>query len=396
MDATEKLNLELHSLTIFHSLLKDEVISALGELLGCPGETPSECVTRYSAFAALLYKHGGSLTDHILELALADENSYAAMRARKEAIPARLEEALNHELGILERIAGLTPESFKSAMNYDGYLAPWETRSVDFAEVYRQRMDNIGKFGSGIYAKYHMFTVKDGGITPVAYPDPVRLADLKCYERERRLVQDNTLALLAGKPAANVLLYGDAGTGKSSTVKALVNEYRGEGLRLIEVRKNQFRGIPEIVEGLSRSPLKFILFIDDLSFTGQNDDFNALKAILEGSVSARTQNVAVYATSNRRHLVRESFSERRGDDVHVNETLQELCSLSERFGLWVGFFRPDRELYLRIVHELRGMYGVRLDGEELDIEAERYALGRNGRSPRVARQFMEYLKSNEL
>ena len=158
----------------------------------------------------------------------------------------------------------------------------------------------------------------------------------------------------------------------------------------MEINKQQFAEIPRLYTQLAANPLKFILFIDDLSFDQTSDDYKALKAILEGSASAKAPNIAVYATSNRRHLVRESFSDRSGDDIHVNETIQELTSLSERFGLQVAFIQPDRELYLRIVRSLARQLGVRLDDADLTLEAERYALMRGGRSPRVARQFIDF------
>jgi predicted AAA+ superfamily ATPase len=244
--------------------------------------------------------------------------------------------------------------------------------------------------GYGVFLKHHMFSVADGWVAPVHSPDPVRLSDLKGYARERAAVVENTKALLEGKPAANALLYGDAGTGKSSTIKALVNECAGEGLRLIEFRKNQLSEIPAVAERLRGNPLKFILFIDDLSFSEDNGEVGALKAILEGTVSARTKNVVIYATSNRRHIVSERFSDRGDDEIHRNETIQEQVSLSQRFGLAVNFMKPDRAQYLSIVRELALQYGVN-DLETLDLLAERYAIERGGRSPRVARQFVEAL-----
>ena len=168
-------------------------------------------------------------------------------------------------------------------------------------------------------------------------PDPQRLSELPGYEKEREKVIANTKALLAGMPANNVLLYGDAGTGKSSAVKAIANEFAPEGLRLVEVKKNQLYQIPDLMDKLAANPLKFILFIDDLSFTANDDNFAALKAILEGSVGGRAKNIAVYATSNRRHLIKETLTDRTGDDIHEADTRQELMSLSARFGLTVTF-----------------------------------------------------------
>ena len=191
------------------------------------------------------------------------------------------------------------------------------------------------------------------------------------------------------------MLFGDAGTGKSSTVKAVVNEFWERGLRLVEVKKNQSSEMTAVIEALSRNPLKFILFLDDLSFTAENDDFYTLKAMLEGSALAKAPNIAIYATSNRRHLIKESFSDREGgDDVHRNETMEETISLSARFGLTVAFLRPERELYLRIVRELAKDAGIAMELEQLEAEAERFALG--GRSPRAARQFIEQIRRWEI
>ena len=181
------------------------------------------------------------------------------------------------------------------------------------------------------------------------------------------------------------MLYGDAGTGKSSSIKAIVNEYAPEGLRLVEIKQENYKLIPTVMHTLSEQPLKFILFIDDLSFEKDNSDFNALKSLLEGGLSARPSNIVVYVTSNRKHMIKESFSQRDGDDVHRNETLQELIALSERFGLTVGFFKPDKKEYLNIVYELKSQYKLNIDDMELSLLAEQYALKRGGRSPRTAR-----------
>ena len=208
---------------------------------------------------------------------------------------------------------------------------------------------------------------------------------------EQALILDNTRALLAGRPAANVLLTGDAGTGKSSTIKAVVNELYSQGLRIIEVRKELLRSIPALLDELTDNPLKFILFIDDLSFQKGDDRYSALKAVLEGSVSAKSRNVAIYATSNRRHLVRETFSDREGDDVHRGETMQEMISLSERFGLHVTFQKPNKETYLEIVRRLAEARGAQLETGTLEALAERFALERGGRSARAAKQFVDSL-----
>ena len=224
---------------------------------------------------------------------------------------------------------------------------------------------------------------------PIQSPDPIRLSEMSGYEAQRAQVIDNTKALLMGRPASNILLYGDAGTGKSSTVKAVVNEFAGKGLRMIELKKKQLYQLPMLLDRLSKNPLKFILFIDDLSFDRDDGDFAALKAILEGSASGRPQNLVVYATSNRRHLVRETASARAGDEIHLSDTIQEQMSLSDRFGILITFLRPEKDVYLEIVLHLAEQYGVMMDRDELIQKAEAHALRRNGRSPRTARQFIE-------
>ena len=201
----------------------------------------------------------------------------------------------------------------------------------------------------------------------------------------------NTRAFGEGRPAANVLLCGDAGTGKSSTVKAVANAFFDEGVRLIELRKDQLSLLPLVMGKISGNPLKFIIFIDDLSFNQNDDNFSMLKAALEGSASAKADNAVIYATSNRRHIVKESFAERDGDDVHRNDTLQETLSLAERFGLVVLYTKPSKALYLEIVRELAKKSGIEMPVAELEIKAEAFALTKGSRSARCAEQFIESL-----
>lgn len=388
----EKINLKLNALVIFHQLKDDTVLSRLMNLLSDSNKTQTQQVASYASFVAALFKQNDNLTEYIKNLVLEDVNIYIEKRVHSDNAGI-LEEVITNELETLEMVSRLSSQQVKKHMEYEGYLPDWATSTIDFVTMYRSRIDNIATTGYGVFSKYHMFSVNKSVIMPVKWIDPITLTDLKGYERERKAVIDNTLALLKGRPAANALLYGDAGTGKSSTIKAIVNEYRNEGLRLVQITKKEFRNIPAIMETLSANPLKFILYIDDLSFAEENDDFNALKAILEGSVSVKTPNVAIYATSNRRHLIKESFSDRSGDDIHRNETIQELCSLSQRFGLTIGFFKPNKKQYLDIVHKLKDQYGIQIDDEQLDLAAERFAS--SGRSPRAAKQLVEHLKSME-
>lgn len=384
-----ELKSQLDALCIFRTLLADKVISSLYRCL----EDPS--VWNYSDFVSMLYEaNGGFLGEYIKELCENSCNVYVRLVGSKKGIPEHMEKALQNELTLLQKLSDLKSAEFCKALNFDGALSEFQSGGVDLCRSYAHRMANIHKFGYGIYAKNEMFFLDENGtLVPAANPDSTRLSDLIDYERERKIIIDNTRALLAGKPAANILLTGDAGTGKSSTVKAVGNELFSEGLRIIEVRKDQLSFIPSLLNTLSDNPLKFVLFIDDLSFLKDDDNFNALKAVLEGSVSAKSPNVVIYATSNRRHIIKENFSDRDGDEVHRNDTMQELVSLSERFGIHVTFSKPTKAIYLKIVHHLADECGIEMDGSELDLLAERFALERGNRSARLAKQFIDGLLS---
>ncbi|MCD7811770.1 MAG: DUF815 domain-containing protein [Ruminococcus sp.] len=387
----KRLSCGLNSLAVFRNLLDDDMIRLLRRELEGGSDDTSVRIYNYSEFVAALYRKSVSFSEYVLKAVLEDENFYIAGKAQGKSFPQYIEDAVENELMILQEASRLTPEELIADIDTGIALPKWEISEIDFASEYRSRIESIGKYGYGRYAQNKMFILKNGETVPVRYPDTQRLSELYGYERERKAVIDNTLALLRGRPAQNVLLYGDAGTGKSSTVKAIVNEYADEGLRLIEVTKEQLRDIPHIIDSISKNPLKFILFIDDLSFSSDDDCFGALKATLEGSVSAREDNIAIYATSNRRHLVKESFSDREGDDIHRNDTIQELISLSARFGLTVCFSKPDKKAYLNIVSELAKKRGIDMDADELAVKAEAFALRGSGRSARTAKQFVNQL-----
>ena len=388
------LNIRLRSLAIFRSLLTDPVVAALCDYLSSlEQEDAAESVSRYAAFVSTLYgTEKRTLAGYIQSIVNNDENAFIRLVGQSKEPWPEMTQTLEDELETLQAVADLTPDTLRMGLNWQGRLPGFAVKSLDIPASYHERIANIGQFGYGIYAKYHMFYINpENKIVPVRNPDQTRLENLIDYKREQQIILDNTNALLEGKPAANILLSGDAGTGKSSTVKAVVNELHHKGLRILEVRKEQLREIPGILDELNSNPLKFILFIDDLSFQRDDDNFSALKAILEGSVSARSRNVVIYATSNRRHLVKESFSNREGDDVHRNDTLQEMISLSERFGIQITFQKPNKATYLDIVHHLAAQRGIEMDEKDLDIKAEAFALGRGGRSARAATQFIDGL-----
>ena len=391
-------NARLHGLVVFRSLLDDPVVAKLVDLpdrmeAGAPGYGP--VCDAVAQFEAALFEHTTNWGSY-LSAAVLEAETVCVRQAASGTLAPALQTALDSELAFLQALCGLTLDELLAAAGSAtgqaqelAFLPRWETSGIDLPAAYAQRMSEVGKKGYGMFAKHHVFTVENGQLVPVKYPDPQRLSELPGYEKEREKVIANTKALLAGMPANNVLLYGDAGTGKSSAVKAIANEFAPEGLRLVEVKKNQLYQIPDLMDKLAANPLKFILFIDDLSFTANDDNFAALKAILEGSVGGRAKNIAVYATSNRRHLIKETLTDRTGDDIHEADTRQELMSLSARFGLTVTFQRPEKARFETILAELAKQHGIDMPMDQLLVKAEAFAIRAGGRSPRVAKQFIE-------
>ena len=391
-------NARLHGLVVFRSLLDDPVVARLVDLTdrmeaGAPGYGP--VCDAVAQFEAALFEHTTNWGSY-LSAAVLEAETVCVRQAASGTLAPALQTALDSELAFLQALCGLTLDELLTAAGSAtgqaqelAFLPRWETSGIDLPAAYAQRMSEVGKKGYGMFAKHHVFTVENGQLVPVKYPDPQRLSELPGYEKEREKVIANTKALLAGMPANNVLLYGDAGTGKSSAVKAIANEFAPEGLRLVEVKKNQLYQIPDLMDKLAANPLKFILFIDDLSFTANDDNFAALKAILEGSVGGRAKNIAVYATSNRRHLIKETLTDRTGDDIHEADTRQELMSLSARFGLTVTFQRPEKARFENILAELAKQHGIDMPMDQLLVKAEAFAIRAGGRSPRVAKQFIE-------
>ena len=391
-------NARLHGLVVFRSLLDDPVVAKLVDLTdrmeaGAPGYGP--VCDAVAQFEAALFEHTTNWGSY-LSAAVLEAETVCVRQAASGTLAPALQTALDSELAFLQALCGLTLDELLAAAGSAtgqaqelAFLPRWETSGIDLPAAYAQRMSEVGKKGYGMFAKHHVFTVENGQLVPVKYPDPQRLSELPGYEKEREKVIANTKALLAGMPANNVLLYGDAGTGKSSAVKAIANEFAPEGLRLVEVKKNQLYQIPDLMDKLAANPLKFILFIDDLSFTANDDNFAALKAILEGSVGGRARNIAVYATSNRRHLIKETLTDRTGDDIHEADTRQELMSLSARFGLTVTFQRPEKARFETILVELAKQHHIDMPMDQLLVKAEAFAIRAGGRSPRVAKQFIE-------
>ena len=381
----------LACLSVFRGMLQYPAMSALTALLDAPADTRQKAQSM-GEFVYALAGDGYCLSDFLCRTVYADENPLIVSAARGEEIPAFLMQNAQRELALFTRLTELRAADLFCPSDAGEYVPQFENRRVDFEKTYLQRMAQVDRFGYGIFATAKMFRAAGDSILPVQSADGIELTSFVGYEAQRKQVFDNTKALCEGKPAANVLLFGDAGTGKSSTVKACANYFADRGVRLIELRKDQLFSLSDIMGRIAANPLKFIIFIDDLSFNKNDDCFSMLKAVLEGSASAKAKNAVIYATSNRRHIVKESFSDRgASDDIHHNDTVPELMSLSDRFGLAVYFEKPNKALYLQIIHSLAQKNGIETDQKELDIQAEAFALARGNRSPRTAEQFINSL-----
>lgn len=266
----------------------------------------------------------------------------------------------------------------------------WKGMAETLAAIHR-------RCGSGIFSLYYAlrWDGREKKLAGIPHPDPVRLEQLVGYENERGQVIQNTELLLAGLPAGNILLYGDRGTGKSSTVKALLHRYGRRGLRIIELPRAFLDDYHEVLSSVEGTGLKFIIFVDDLSFEEHESDYKGLKSMMDGSLRKTPENTVIYATSNRRHLVREFFRERQ-DEVGNLDTMQEKLSLSDRFSTTVLFISPDQELYLEIVENLARQNGIDMPRDRLRMRALDWERWHNCRSGRTARQFIDHLLgSNE-
>ncbi len=385
---------KLASLVIFRNLLSDRVIASLNEMLDTDKSDEQDIIFKYSDFTYKLFSYTTSISDYVINAVLDDENMYIKYKLSGEGENKLFEDMLDRELDIILELSLFDGHEIRSKVKSIA-LPAWSVSEYNIKKLYSDRMNKISTKGFGIYARHKMFVLDDEGrIVPIKNPDKISLDNLIGYERERGIVLDNTLALLDNKNANNVLLYGDAGTGKSSTVKALVNSLHDKGLRLIEFKKNQLEFIPQVIEELASNPLKFIFFIDDLTFSSDDNNFSALKATLEGGVCGRGHNIIIYATSNHRHMIKESASARQ-DSVNVADALEEATSLSARFGITITYLKCDRALFAKIVTELADKMGITMPKEELITGGEAFALRGGGRNPRTAKQYIDMLGTKQ-
>ena len=274
----------------------------------------------------------------------------------------------------------------------------------DENEFFTLVTDFYRAYGVGMFGLNRAFRIQNlgGGVEflPINNTDKVMLSDMVGYEIQKKALVENTEAFLRGIPANNVLLYGDAGTGKSSSVKALINEYYDSGLRMIEIYKHQFRDLSEIIATIKNRNYRFIIFIDDLSFEENELEYKFLKAVIEGGVETRPDNILIYATSNRRHLIKETWNDRNDmefeGELHRSDTMEEKLSLAARFGVTINYSAPNRKLFHDIVKELaKRRPNIQIDEEELLTLANRWEIRHGGISGRTAQQFINYLEGRE-
>jgi len=376
-----------------------------------------DCLQAYGRWFRCLAEAEQSWQDLLITCILRDENPFTQQAQQKEfqALSSGLVLAAGHDLQVLQELSRCGEVQLRDWVEA---IAPvslpaiaWEPASdaavtsiklqlerTNWAEGVEVFADHYRQHGTGLAAMFSALRWHQGELVGIAHADPVELEDLVGYGGQQEALLKNTEFLLKGYPALHVLLYGSRGSGKSSLVKALLNRYSQDGLRLVEVAKSELRDLPAIADQLRPLPQKFILFVDDLSFEEDEDDYKALKVVLEGNLTARSQNVVVYATSNRRHLIREFFGDRPrpkdGDEIHAWDTVQEKLSFSDRFGLTLTFEPPDQATYLQIVHHLAAQANISLNPDDLEFQALQWATRHNGRSGRTARQFIDFLRAD--
>ncbi|MBD1904065.1 ATP-binding protein [Funiculus sociatus GB2-A5] len=412
------------SLLLYKSVLAGEVGSAFLNLLQalCDGDTDGlVCLQAYGSWFQALAAKNQSWENYLITQILRTDNPFTRQVQQASLLSPALVAAAQHDLQALQSLYNCSSDQLsrwvQAAAKLPAAPVAWNQQQdgivgaihelpirdkfqilENWAEALEYLATHYHDYGTGLFAEYRAFRWQSGQLVGIRHPDPVKLTELVGYESQREALLKNTKFLLAGYPALHVLLYGSRGSGKSSLVKGLLNESGTGNLRLVEVAKSDLRDLSEIVEQLRGVPQKFVIFVDDLSFEEDDDAFKALKVVLEGNLTARSQNVVVYATSNRRHLIREFFADRPltrdNEEIHAWDTVQEKLSFSDRFGLTLTFEPADQNTYLNIIRHLAAQAEIPLSEEDLEYRALQWATRHNGRSGRTARQFIDFLKAD--
>ncbi len=372
------------------------------------------------------YGFEGNLWHCFLTLFLvSSENAFSVASEKKDGIGGSLNEIAKHDFGMfmeafsweLERIDKyLAIRAFEFTRDYkgsgtDGSLfnrrilericeTAVKLEAASDSEEFLKIMSGFYRdYGVGKFGLHKAFRIEEDGngkplIVPITRVKHVDLDDLIGIELQKKQLTDNTEAFLAGRRANNVLMFGDAGTGKSSSIKGILNRYFPDGLRMIEIYRHQFKSINDIIAQIKNRNYKFIIYMDDLSFEDEETEYKYLKAVIEGGLEKKPDNVLIYASSNRRHLVHENFSDKmnisKDDDLHASDTVQEKLSLSARFGVKIYFGRPGKKEFDEIVRSIAERNGLKMDEKELLAEANKWELRNGGMSGRVAEQFIDY------
>ncbi len=362
---------------------------------------------------------------YLTNLLVNNENTYSRSTEIRGQINGTVNDAVLHDIVIFKELYDYDFTDMTDALSLDAmklvfdYKASTEESKVyndrirrricDLAETFHnnntptQMKDSLTQFyreyGVGRFGLHKAFRVSHGtddevNIVPILNIAHVKLDDLVGYDIAKQKLIENTEAFVSGRRANNCLLYGDAGTGKSSSIKAIANMYYDRGLRIIEIYKHQFKDLNDVIAQIKNRNYKFIIYMDDLSFEEFEVEYKYLKAVIEGGLEKKPKNVLIYATSNRRHLVNERFSD-RDDALHKSDTMQEKLSLVSRFGCTIYFGLPEKKEYQEIVLELAGREGIDMDRDELLLEANKWEVAHGGRSGRCARQFIDYLLGRE-
>lgn len=398
----EMMKAKLKSLCVYKNMLETAPVRCILRL--CEAKTPDGLIGAYTDLIYQVWQEGHENLGDCLRWYLQYEDSFIGRRIAMGQATQAMRDAAALDIRRLSSIGMLSFSALKRNIQAACVKVNPELSSIvsnlpelpqgraftesEIFESYRLR--GCGKFALG-----RAFHWEKGTLSQVEEPDALAPQEMIGYDFQRKAVLENTLSLHNGLPANNVLLYGDSGTGKSATVKSLICIPEFYNLRLIEIAKNSLDELPELIRMLGEHTQKFIIYIDDLSFEREDKGFSALKTALEGGLARRPKNVAIYATSNRRHLVKESFSERTGDDIHAKETMEERTSLSERFGLRLAYLSLDKQKYTQMVLELCRREGISLSEEQIRMEANRWEIQHGGRTPRVATQLVEKLAGTQ-